>query len=129
MAKRKSSTTGASAPGKKPAERAAKAEPVRETDAVYQLKITLRDVRPPIWRRVQVKDCTLSQLHEVIQVAMGWQFDHLYSFTVDGIDYGDRGMTGGELDREDDRRVKLSRIVRGEKAKFRYTYDFGDNWE
>ncbi len=62
-----------------------KAEPVKKSEAVYQLKITLRDSRPPIWRRVQVKDCTLAKLHEIIQVAMGWEFSHLYSFKVDGI--------------------------------------------
>lgn len=40
---------------------------------VYQLKITLRDVRPPIWRRVLVTDATnLNQLHWIIQIAMGW---------------------------------------------------------
>jgi Plasmid pRiA4b ORF-3-like protein len=39
---------------------------------VYQLKITLRDVRPPIWRRVLVTDATnLNQLHWIIQIAMG----------------------------------------------------------
>jgi Plasmid pRiA4b ORF-3-like protein len=129
MAKRKTSTAGASASGKKAAKPAAKAEPVKKTDAVYQLKITLRDIRPPIWRRVQVKDCTLSQLHEIIQVAMGWEFSHLYSFDVNGVDYGDPEMTGGELDMEDDRRAKLSRLVPGEKFRFHYTYDFGDNWE
>jgi hypothetical protein len=129
MAKRKTNTAGATASGKKPAERAAKPKPVKKTGAVYQLKITLRDVRPPIWRRVQVEDCTLSRLHEIIQVAMGWEFSHLYSFKVNGIDYGDLEMTGGELDMEDDRRVKLSRLVPGEKFKFHYTYDFGDNWE
>ena len=124
---------GQSGSGKPPAKRAAKpkakAEPVKKTEAVYQLKITLRDIRPPIWRRVQVKDCTLAELHEIIQVAMGWEFSHLYSFEVDGIDYGDLDMTGDELDMKDDRRAKLSRLVRGEKFKFRYTYDFGDNWE
>src|SRR5262245_17409761 len=129
MGKRKTSTAGASASGRKAAKPAAKTEPVKKTDAVYQLKITLRDIRPPIWRRVQVKDCTLSQLHEIIQVAMGWEFSHLYSFDVNGIDYGDPEMTGGELDMEDDRRAKLSRLVPGEKFKFHYTYDFGDNWE
>jgi hypothetical protein len=133
MAKRKTSGEGTEGSGKTPAKRAAKPEsrpePVKKTGAVYQLKITLRDIRPPIWRRVQVKDCSLAELHEIIQVAMGWEFSHLYSFEVDGVDYGDLGMTGDELDMKDDRRAKLSRVVRGEKFKFHYTYDFGDNWE
>jgi hypothetical protein len=80
MAKRKSSGVGMPAAGKEPAKRDAKSEPVKKTEAVYHLKITLRDVQPPVWRRVQVQDCTLSELHKVIQVAMGWEFSHLYSF-------------------------------------------------
>ena len=128
MAKRKTSTAGASASGKKPAARAAKAEPVKKSDAVYQLKITLRDIQPPIWRRVQVKDCTLSELHEIIQVAMGWENYHLYDFEVGGEHYTDpRGMA--DLDMEDASRVKLSQVAAEGKAKFRYTYDFGDNWQ
>ena len=133
MAKRKTSSEGASAPGKPPAIRAAKpkpeAEPAKKSAAVYQLKITLRDSKPPIWRRVQVKDCTLAKLHEIIQVAMGWEFSHLYSFDVNGTNYADLDMTGDELDMEDDRKAKLNRLVPGEKFKFGYLYDFGDNWE
>ena len=44
----------------------------RTPDTVYQFKITLLDSQPPIWRRIQVKDCTLDKLHEHIQTAMGW---------------------------------------------------------
>jgi hypothetical protein len=133
MARRKTSGEKAASSGKSPAKPAAnpkpETKPVKKTDAVYQLKITLRDIRPPIWRRVQVKDCTLAELHEIIQVVMDWDFAHLYSFEVAGVAYGDLGMTGDELDMKDDRRAKLSRLVRGEKFKFHYTYDFGDNWE
>src|SRR3954453_16966688 len=39
---------------------------------VYQFKITLLDSKPRIWRRIQVRDCTLDKLHEHIQTAMGW---------------------------------------------------------
>jgi hypothetical protein len=39
---------------------------------VYQLKITLKNIRPPIWRRVQVdSSTTLEQLHSIVQVVMG----------------------------------------------------------
>ncbi len=56
---------------------------------VYQLKITLQHIRPPVWRRVQVKDCTLTKLHEIIQVCMGWDDYHLHEFDVGGERYGD----------------------------------------
>lgn len=131
MAKRKSSSEDATGSAKPPAGRAAKpkAGPAEKAGAVYQLKITLRGVRPPIWRRVQVKDCSLAELHEVIQVAMGWESYHLYAFEVGGIEYGDLDMRDDPFEMKDDRRARLSRLVRGEKFKFHYTYDFGDNWE
>ena len=56
---------------------------------IYQLKITLRDIKPPIWRRVQGQSSiTLSQLHLIIQASMGWYNCHLHQFSIQGIDYG-----------------------------------------
>jgi len=50
---------------------------------IYTLRITLRDSKPPIWRRVAVpSDITLAQLHEVIQIAMGWTNSHLHHFML-----------------------------------------------
>jgi hypothetical protein len=43
----------------------------REPGIVYQLKVTLRDIKPPVWRRVQVKDCSLGKLREAIQAWIG----------------------------------------------------------
>lgn len=104
------------------------AQPTKGRKAVYRLKITLKDVRPPVWRRVQVPDCPLTKLHEIIQAAMGWENYHLYDFEVGGERYTEpRGMD--DLDMEDASRVKLSQIAPKEKAKLRYTYDFGDNWQ
>lgn len=96
---------------------------------IYQLKITLRDIRPPIWRRVQVQSSTkLSQLHLIIQAAMGWYNCHLHSFSIQGIEYGKPEPSYG-LELQDENKVKLSQIVEQEKFKFFYTYDFGDSWE
>ena len=50
---------------------------------VYQFKITLRGIRPPIWRRIQVPDnYTFWDLHVAIQDAMGWFDAHLHAFEV-----------------------------------------------
>jgi hypothetical protein len=38
------------------------------------------------------------------------------------------GEPDPDFDSEDDRRVKLCDIVRREKQKFTYEYDFGDSW-
>ncbi len=107
---------------------AKKAKTSKGRGTIYQLKVTLKDVRPPIWRRVLVPDISLTRLHEILQVVMGWENYHLYDFEVRGDLYTDpRGKD--DLDMEDASQVKLSQIASKEKAKFRYIYDFGDNWQ
>ena len=96
--------------------------------AIYQLKITLEDIRPPIWRRVQVPgDILLPDLHHLIQVVMGWEDAHLHAFRVGNISYG---QPDSELDdwMQDEGRIRLAQIAPAEKSKFRYEYDFGDDW-
>ena len=93
--------------------------------SVFQLKITLNGIKPPIWRRVQMKDCTLARLHEIIQLAMGWQFSHLHAFEIGGESYS----THPGMDCEPASRVKLSQLVEEGVDKFVYVYDMGDNWE
>jgi hypothetical protein len=45
--------------------------------------VTLEDIRPPIWRRIQVRgDITLYKLHEILQVVMDWEGYHLHQFMV-----------------------------------------------
>ena len=96
---------------------------------IYQLKISLRDIRPPIWRRVQVQSSTtFSQLHLIIQAAMGWYNCHLHSFSIQGIEYGKPNPDYG-LDLRDENKAKLNQVIKQEKSKFSYTYDFGDSWE
>ena len=56
---------------------------------IYQIKITLADSKPSIWRRVAVSsDITLAELHHVIQRAMGWWDCHLHEFKIAGRSYG-----------------------------------------
>ena len=50
---------------------------------IYQVRISLNDVKPPIWRRVAVQsDITLGQLHVLIQIVMGWTDSHLHQFML-----------------------------------------------
>src|SRR5262249_18002852 len=65
------------------------------TRVVYQIKVTLKGSKPPIWRRMQItSDTTLVQLHRILQRVMGWEGSHLYQFVTGGIAYGDPSMLG-----------------------------------
>ena len=102
--------------------------------SVYQLKITLLDSQPPIWRRIVTHDCTLDKLHEYIQTAMGWTNSHLHHFRLGKTLYGDPELMADnfeELGYEDSTVTKLSDIVPegGKKFRFAYEYDFGDSWD
>lgn len=99
-------------------------------DTAYQLKITMREIRPPIWRRVRVPgDVTLARVHNVLQEAFGWTNTHLHQFRVGHECFGvpDRDGWGGP-DVIDERRVRLDDVAQV-KSRLVYEYDFGDGWE
>jgi len=55
----------------------------QQTTGAYQLRINLFGVSPPVRRRVRVSaDTTIAKLHDIIQVAMGWQDVHLHEFCI-----------------------------------------------
>jgi hypothetical protein len=102
-------------------------------ERLYQFRITLLDSRPPIWRRIQVKDGTLDKLHEHIQTAMGWTNSHLHHFRVNEQLYGDPDLMQEnfeDMDYEDSTSTKISDILprSGRRFRFEYEYDFGDGW-
>lgn len=91
---------------------------------IYQFKVTLEGIRPLIWRRFQVAgDTTLSRLHLILQVIMGWENYHLHQFRIEGSDSG----IGSET--LDDPKGTLRELIPSEKKRFTYEYDFGDGWE
>ncbi len=113
---------------KKPNRRAQK-----KTNVLYQFKITLLDSNPPIWRRIQIQDCSFDKLHEHIQTAMGWTNSHLHQFEIKGERYGnpehlDDGFDDFEC--EDSTTLLLSEILpkTDKQFAFKYEYDFGDGW-
>lgn len=100
---------------------------------VYQFKITLLESHPPIWRRIQVEDCTLDKLHEHIQTAMGWTNSHLHHFKLGEQLYGDPDLMEEnfeEMEYQDSTTAKISDILprTGRRIRFQYEYDFGDSW-
>jgi hypothetical protein len=112
----------------------AEARKRKPTGLLYQLKINLLGAKPAIWRRIQVKDCTLDKLHEYIQTSMGWTNSHLHHFDVDGELYGDPELMEEDfhdMNYRDSTITLLSAILPQDNRqyRFRYRYDFGDSWD
>jgi hypothetical protein len=100
--------------------------------SVYQLHISLRDLKPAIWRRVLVPgSATLEKLHRIIQIAMGWSNSHMHEFTVGNTCYGvpDKSFADTAPAVVSEKRATLSTCVAASVKSFRYVYDFGDSWE
>ena len=108
---------------------------------IYQFKITIQDIKPPIWRRIQVPSTyTFWDLHVAIQDAMGWQDHHLHEFHIKDQD-GMKLFVGIPSEDDDfmDQFVQFHKVLPGWKHKvstlisitnptFLYVYDFGDDW-
>jgi len=97
---------------------------------VWQIRVDLEDVWPPVWRRILVPDTAgLLRLHQVIQAAFGWWDYHLHEFRIHGAMYGDPASDEfGEFDILDEEWVKLRDLELAEGESFSYVYDFGDDW-
>lgn len=94
---------------------------------IYQIKISLEHIKPPIWRRFLVNEQTrLGDLHTIIQVIMGWENDHLHEFNIDNCRYGllDPDYPSEVADEDD---FSLKDLAKS-GDKLIYDYDFGDSW-
>jgi len=100
-----------------------------KADRLFQIKITLANVKPAIWRRIQIPDCTLLRLNKIIQACMGWEDYHMWLFEIGDTEYGEDVIDAGcDRDFASARKVKLSRFIQAGVKKFWYTYDMGDDW-
>ena len=96
---------------------------------VFRLKVTLRGVRPPIWRRIETPaDTPLFELHRTLQAAMGWTDSHLHQFFHRGAYYGAPDREFG-MPMVSERRTRLDQLLAVPKDRLVYEYDFGDGWE
>ncbi|MDT8400015.1 MAG: plasmid pRiA4b ORF-3 family protein [Pseudomonadales bacterium] len=101
----------------------------RNLREIYQLKVTLKNIRPAIWRRVLVSSVTdLSELHRILQIVMGWSDNHMHLFVA-----GNQHFGNSDPDHDDrtlnETGVKLESLLKGRKDRLVYEYDFGDGWE
>ena len=109
----------------------------RRERVCFVIRLDLDNARPPIWRRLRVaSDLPLSQVHGVIQAAMGWSDMHLHHFQMGpgSKDFRvvafltpfdlEEGETDGTLEGE----VRLDEVIAEPRHRLFYTYDFGDSW-
>ncbi len=124
---------------------------------MYEIKVSLKGAKPPIWRKILIpENINFMQLHNIIQIAMGWNFCHLYEFTFKDVE--ERITNDIEAceeykfynSKEGKKRLKeieypfplalapkktlFAKEVKIKKyfskyQKFTYVYDFGDWWE
>lgn len=93
----------------------------------YQLHVSLAFSEPLIWRRLLVPgEMTLEQLHQVLQICMGWSGEHGHQFYIGKIFYNNRS-TGEQ--RFNESHVDLHSVEEAMRWCFSYIYDAGDGWE
>lgn len=119
--------------------------PKKRVDATgnvaLDLRITLRWVRPEIWRLIRVPhDVRLDRLHHVLQTAFGWTNSHLHQFIVGeprkrperyiGDVQGAResGFADDLPPTDDERKCTLDQLLVKPGDRLDYEYDFGDGW-
>jgi len=94
----------------------------------FELRITLRDIKPIIWRRIRVPTAApLGILHDVLQVAFGWSNSHLHDFYIGEIRFG---VVDDEEENflVDENAAPLGAVAQV-GSRFIYRYDYGDEWE
>lgn len=97
-------------------------------DDVFELRITLRYIEPAIWRRVRVPaGTTLALLHEIIQIAFGWENCHLHEFEIGHTRFTPPDVRD-QLHSADEHAAPLGAVV-SVGSGFIYRYDFGDDWD
>jgi Plasmid pRiA4b ORF-3-like protein len=95
---------------------------------LYRLLVELVEVKPVVWRRVELAgDAKLPLVSRVLLTSMGWQDYHLHLFGVGKVRYGVPNPDFPD-DTRNERNVTLARIAPNVKDRFWFDYDFGDGW-
>lgn len=100
------------------------------TNQIARIRITLEDMEPAIWRRVELPTSnSLKTLHLAIQAVMLFQNYHLFRFDIGDASYG-IPLDDDWIDppTRDAANIRLAKLVERGVAAFIYTYDFGDDW-
>jgi len=100
-----------------------------EPESIFILRVSLVGITPKVWRQVRIPgNFSLGDLHEVIQILMGWYGDHLHAFAVGDRRYADP-MDVDDPEYADEETVTLDELGLSAGSRFIYMYDFGDAWK
>ena len=114
---------------------------------IFQLKITIKYIRPPIWRRILISNhANFYELHLTIQKFFNWDNYHVHEFhflhnrnpnheiRLLGLDPG--GKIPDDMDADflsyhdaQENEVRLCDVFSKNRRTLGYLYDFGDSWE
>lgn len=96
---------------------------------IYQFRVWLREISPAIWRRILVRsDSTIGDLHEILQIVMGWTDFHLHQFVIRGQQYG-IARPYGPWFKDNAHTIQLADFQFLLRERFIYQYDFTDFWQ
>ncbi len=109
----------------------------KKDENIYQFKITLKKIKPTIWRRIQVPETyTFWDLHVAIQNAMGWENSHLHQFQIINPKLNKKVLIGIPLNDGwaseftlPGWKTPISSYFSSSNKLAIYEYDFGDDWE
>lgn len=106
-----------------------------KNNLIYQFKISLAEIEPTIWRRIQVPaDFNFWDLHVAVQDSMGWLDYHLHEFRIPAPLNNEIVLIGipddewGEVSVMPGWEVPIAAYLTEPGQKVEYEYDFGDSW-
>ncbi len=104
--------------------------PASLSSALLTLRVELLNIKPAIWRRLQVRgSMSLASLHTTLQLAFGWTNSHLHSFRLRGNEYTNATEELDDLQMLPERGQTLARVLGADEREFHYLYDWGDGWD
>jgi hypothetical protein len=100
-------------------------KPMSTGRKVFEMRVSLRGTDPLVWREFGVPaDYSINDLHEIIQIVMGWHNYHCHVFRIGGKEYSsDIGLEGVSS-----QSIQIATAFRKSPSGFEYVYDFGDTW-
>jgi len=95
---------------------------------MYQLKITVDELTPDIWRTIQLPESySLYKLHHIIQIIFGWENTKIWCFWNTDVPTTNPWLWGGGGTMWD-KQVKIKSVLMEVGDKLPYVYGRGDEY-